>query len=107
MGRVEKRELVNRLTILLAHLLKWSHQPSLRGNSWRLTIKEQRLQIADHLDDNPSLAAFLDDAMRSAWARARLEAARETGHDEDTFARECPWAFARVISETFWPDERE
>jgi len=39
MGRSEKRELVNRLTVLLLHLLKWQFQPGLRGNSWRGSIK--------------------------------------------------------------------
>ncbi len=42
MGRGEKRELAGRLKVLLAHLLKWRHQPGNRGNSWRLTIEEQR-----------------------------------------------------------------
>jgi hypothetical protein len=33
MGRSEKRELTNRLAVLLAHLLKWVFQPELRSNS--------------------------------------------------------------------------
>ena len=55
MGRSEKRELISRLKLLLAHLLKWQFQPTLRGNSWRLTIEEQRRDVAEHLADNPSL----------------------------------------------------
>lgn len=42
LGRAEKRELVNRLTVLLTHLLKWQAQPGRRSTSWRLTIIEQR-----------------------------------------------------------------
>src|ERR1700730_15259978 len=38
MGKTEKRKLVSRLAVLLLHLLKWSHQPSHRGKSWRLSI---------------------------------------------------------------------
>ena len=49
MGRSEKRELVNRLTVLLLHLLKWQFQPALRGNSWRLSIEKQRYRLEDHL----------------------------------------------------------
>ena len=45
MGRSEKRELYNRLIILLLHLLKWEYQPSHRSNSWLSTINEQRRQI--------------------------------------------------------------
>ena len=31
MGKTEKRELVNRLAVLMLHLLKWQFQPGLRG----------------------------------------------------------------------------
>ena len=31
MGARERRELVNRLVVLLVHLLKWQHQPDRRG----------------------------------------------------------------------------
>lgn len=40
MGASERRELINRLAVLLAHLLKWQYQPSFRGRSWQLTLKE-------------------------------------------------------------------
>ncbi|HET8997735.1 MAG TPA: DUF29 family protein [Acetobacteraceae bacterium] len=33
--------LVNRLTMLCLHLLKWRFQPSHRGTNWQLTIKKQ------------------------------------------------------------------
>ena len=75
MGRSEKRELVNRLTVLLLHLLKWQFQPSLHGNSWRLTIEEQRYRLEDHLKDNPSLKVQLGQAMRDAYRLALIEAA--------------------------------
>ncbi len=79
MGRSEKRELVNRLAVLLAHLLKWQFQPGLRGNSWRLTIIEQRLRLAAHLKDNPSLRPYLPEAFGDAWRLAAVMAERETG----------------------------
>jgi len=62
MGKTEKRELVSRLTVLLPHLLKWRHQPSHRGKSWRLSIADARNEIIDHLEDNPSLKVVLDSA---------------------------------------------
>jgi len=40
MGRAEQEQLISRLSVLLAHLLKWRFQPDRRGNSWRLTILE-------------------------------------------------------------------
>ncbi len=40
-----RRELKNRLRVLLAHLLKWQAQPKRRSRSWAATIAEQRDQI--------------------------------------------------------------
>jgi hypothetical protein len=59
MGRSEKRDLTNRLTVLLAHLLKWQHQPNLRSRSWELAMAEQREQVDEVLDENPSLRVQL------------------------------------------------
>jgi hypothetical protein len=105
MGRSEKRELVNRLKVLLAHLLKWQFQPTLRGTSWRLTIEEQRREVAEHLADNPSLKATLPEAMASAYGSAILVAARETGLGREVFPANCPWTFDRATSDDFWPGE--
>ncbi|HEY3621839.1 MAG TPA: DUF29 domain-containing protein [Roseiarcus sp.] len=104
MGKTEKRELVSRLTVLLLDLLKWRHQPSHRGKSWRLTIANARYEITDHLEDNPSLKAVLDTAMEQAYRSARLKAAIETEFDEDDFPARCPWSFAEAMDEGFWPE---
>ncbi|MBF0333316.1 MAG: DUF29 domain-containing protein [Alphaproteobacteria bacterium] len=103
MGRTEKRELVSRLTVLLSHLLEWRYQPSRRGASWYASITNTRRDLADHLDDNPSLKAMLGAAIAKAYGRAILEAAAETGLDRETFPATCPWGFERVMGETFWP----
>ena len=104
MGRAEKRELVNRLAVLLLHLLKWAHQPERRGKSWWLTIAEQRRQIARHLRDNPSLAASVDEAMTDAYGDAVLRAERETDLPRDSFPWACPYGFAEATDDNFWPD---
>ena len=104
MGKGEKRELVSRLAVLLLHLLKWKFQPALRGNSWRLTIEEQRDEIEDHLGDNPSLKANLSETIKSAYRRAILGAARETGMERDVFPAVCPWSFEQMMDAEFWPD---
>lgn len=104
MGRSEKRELVNRLATLLLHLLKWQFQPAMRGNSWRLSAKEQRLRLADHLDDNPSLKAHLPSAIAHAYRLALVEAERETGLAESVFPATCSWSFDEIMDEAFRPD---
>jgi hypothetical protein len=105
MGRSERRELVNRLVVLLLHLLKWRYQPALRGNSWRLSIKEQRIRLASHLSDNPSLQAGIDDAMAQAYQLAAIEAERETGLPERNFPAVCPFSFEQAMDASFRPDE--
>ncbi|MGA9865397.1 MAG: DUF29 domain-containing protein [Acetobacteraceae bacterium] len=104
MGRGEKRELVNRLAVLLAHLLKWQFQPGLRSTSWRLTIIEQRKRLARHLIDNPSLKPSLPEALADAYDLARLTAQRETGLLDNTFPPTCPFSFEQAADEQFWPD---
>ncbi len=45
MGKRHQQELINRLAVLLMHLLKWQFQPGKRTHSWKYTIKEQRLRV--------------------------------------------------------------
>jgi hypothetical protein len=104
LGRTEKRELVSRLTVLLTHLLEWAFQPNLRSRSWRLTIETQRDDVVDHLADNPSLKARLDELLAKAYRRARREAELETGLAESAFPVSCPWTFAQIVDPDFWPE---
>ena len=59
-GKSEQRELASRMSLLLAHLLKWRYQPERRGSSWQRTIKEQRRAIAARIGETPSLKVSLD-----------------------------------------------
>lgn len=104
MGRGEKRELINRLSVLLAHLLKWPFQPERRGHSWAYTIREQRLQLVRHMRDNPSLHAKTAEAMSDAYETAILAAAEDTGLLEKTFPPVCPFSFNQAMNADFWPD---
>ena len=103
MGRGEKRELVNRLDVLLLHLLKWQFQPGFRSQSWRASIREQRIRLATHLKDNPSLKSKLDEAIGEAYQLSVIEAGRETGLPESAFPAICPYAFAQAMDPEFWP----
>jgi len=103
-GKAEKRELVSRLTVLLAHLLQWQYQRERRGKSWRNTVISQRFDVADHLTDNPSLRARLGQSIGDAYKRARLAAANETDLDVDAFPVTCPWPFEQIMDADFWPD---
>ncbi len=103
MGRGEKRELVNRLTILLMHLLKWQFQPGFRSASGSSSIREQRIRLRSHLQDNPSLKAKLDEAYAEAYELAVIGAARETGLPEGLFPAALPYRFEEAMDAGFWP----
>lgn len=105
MGKTEKRELANRLAVLLLHLLKWQFQPVRRGASWEATVRVQRRDLAVHLTDNPSLKAKVAEAIEQAYGNAVIQAAAETGYPETTFPAECPWSFEQIMDAAFWPDQ--
>lgn len=104
MGRSERRELVNRLVVLILYLLKWRFQANRQGNSWRLSIKEQRISLKSHLQDNPSLKSQMDWAISQAYELALIEAQRETGLPESVFPAICPYTNDQLLDDAFWPE---
>jgi type I site-specific restriction endonuclease len=104
-GKSEQRELANRLSLLLAHLLKWQFQPERRGSSWHRTIREQRRAIKARLDRTPSLEAMLRDAtwLDEIWADAVADAVGETGLS--AFPGNCPWRLTDVLEVDWLPPE--
>jgi hypothetical protein len=104
LGKSLERELYSRLSVLLAHLLKWQIQPSLRGNSWALTIAHQRFELGRLLRKNPGLKAKIAGEFGDAYRAARLLAARETGFDLELLPEHCPFTRAQVLDESFLPE---
>jgi hypothetical protein len=104
MGKAEKRELVNRLTVLLLHLLKWRVQPGMRGSSWQATVKVQRRDLERLFRDNPSLKSYLAEAMSDAYGDAIILAASETGLPEAALPSDCPWSCEQAMDAEFWPE---
>ena len=106
MGRSEKRQLVDRLAVLIAHLLKWQYQPQerqYRANSWLNTIEEQRERISDHLRENPSLKARLDEYFQNGYKYGVLKASKETGIEKKKFPADCPYTLKQVLDVEFLP----
>lgn len=104
MGRSEQRELINRLSVLMLHLLTWRFQPNLRGASWKATIAVQRADLSDLLLDSPGLKSKLGESIGRAYGRAVIKAIGETGLPEDTFPPDCPWAFEQMMDSSFLPE---
>ena len=103
LGISQRSELASRLTVLMAHLLKWQYQSSKRSHSWRVTIVNQRIEIERHLSDNPTLASQLATFVANNYRGAVKKATVETRLERNTFPVECPWTAAQIVDEEFWP----
>ena len=104
LGRSEKHELINRLSLVISHLLKWQYQPTMRGHGWIYSIKEQRKQSKIHLKDNPSLKSKLEEILTDAYDVAISKAAKETTLDEKSFPQKCPYTFEQIMDNGFYPE---
>ena len=104
MGKTELRALESRITVLLAHLLKWEYQPGRRSKSWQRTLIEQRKRARRLLGDSPSLEPKLPALLPDAYDSALRWAADETGMDERDFPQTCPYSVEQVLDGDFYPD---
>jgi len=104
MGKSQKRELISRLIVLLAHLLKWRFQPKRHSGNWKATIMVQRDELVRLLRDSPSLKASLEEAIEDAYGTAPKVAMSETSLPRSTFPAICPWTWTQIIDEEFWPE---
>jgi hypothetical protein len=103
MGRRDRRELKSRLRVVLLHLLKWQAQPDQRGTSWRKTLRPQRREIRDLLQQSPSLRREVPDLIRDAYADAVKDAIDETGLRAEVFPSESFYAADGVLAEDWLP----
>ena len=105
LGRSERRELQNRLEVLLTHLLKWQFQPRRRSRSWSATIAVQRVRIRQYLEQNPGLKPALPTLLPQAYETARVDViTRLSGSGEPQPPESCPWTFDQTINPGFVPD---
>jgi hypothetical protein len=99
----DKRELKNRLKVLLEHLLKrlYVDLPQ-EFNGWERTIREQRSQIAEIFEQSPSLKNIWIPSFNKAWEVA-LEIVRE---DYPQFHFPNSWQFSLdldlILKVKFW-----
>lgn len=106
MSASERRELLNRLQILVTHLLKYQFQPERRSKSWKLTIVHQRTAIERLLKQSPSLKRLLDasEEIQDVYRKAVREAVLETDLDNSIFPLECPYGIDDMLNDEFWPE---
>ncbi|MEA3642731.1 MAG: DUF29 domain-containing protein [Lamprobacter sp.] len=104
MGKAQRHALASHLKVLIVHLLKWRYQPSFRGVSWRLSIANARDEIAELLEDSPSLRRKIGELVARRYPAARNRAALETGLAEETFPDNCPFSEHNLLDAAYWPD---
>jgi hypothetical protein len=96
MARRDRREVLNRLKMLLVHLLKWEHQPGKRSRSWEATIRDQRQELGDLLESG-TLHRHAEGVLEVAYRRAVPLAAAETGLDDSAFPASCPYTLVELL----------
>ena len=105
-GRSERSQIEHRLTVLVAHLLKWRTQPGARSTGWQGTIIEQRTRLARILKDSPSLKHYPAEVFEKfCYLSARLRASKETGIDFTLFPETPPFTVEQVLDDGFLPKE--
>jgi hypothetical protein len=94
----DRREVLSRLTTLLAHRLKWDFQPRKRSRSWALTLLEQQDELEQVLESQ-TLRNHARDVLAKAYAKAVRRAMKETGLAENRFPEECPYTLDGLLSD--------
>jgi hypothetical protein len=97
MAKRDRREVESRLTQLIAHVLKWMHQPKKRTRIWHATIVVQRQELSRVLQGG-LLRKHALRVLGSVYRDAVEQAAVETGLTTDTFPAECPYALDELLS---------
>jgi hypothetical protein len=106
MSASERRELLNRLQLLLLYLLKYQYQPERRGKSWLLTINHQRTAIERLLEESPSLRRLLDpETLDKIFGKAVRDTAIETDLERELFPVTCPYGIAEILNEDWLPGD--
>jgi FMN phosphatase YigB (HAD superfamily) len=99
LGKQERQELRNRLGVLLGHLLKWHYQPEARSKSWLATIQEQRREVQECLEDNPSLKPYLPEAIARGYRKGLDLVNRETPLDPKKLPQSCPFSNEEIFEQ--------
>jgi hypothetical protein len=108
MGKSQISEFASQLGIIIDHLLRLKVQTDrseAHERSWRTTIRVQREDLADHLDENPGLRnpEIIARAMKKGWRQGLILAVRETGLDDRHFPTDCPFSFEDLTDPDFLP----
>ena|SRR5271166_4664927 len=103
MARSDRREIRNRLTVLVIHLLKCWAKSETRPASWLGNIAEQRDQITMLIEDSPSLRSFPQQILDRCYPSARRKAAVQMRLRETFFPNSCPFRVDEILDAGWFP----
>jgi len=92
---------------LIGHLLKWDYQSDRRSQSWRATMRLQRDEVSDILQENPSLKPYLAEAIEKGFRKGCNLFIEETSLDFEILPRSCPYTIAQLLDPSFPTDGAE
>jgi hypothetical protein len=107
MGRSERKEIKNRLIVLIDHLLKlmyWEEEKVYNARGWRKTIVEQRRQISFSIEDSPSLRSLLGEIFLDCYHIAREDMLRKYQLSSDIFPIDPPFTIEDVVNPEYLPE---
>lgn len=97
MAKRDRREVESRLVILLAHILKWVHQPDKRSRSWQVSIIEQRQELK-RLASRGVLRNHAESVLADVYREAVERSAIETDLSPKAFPAECEYSIDELLS---------
>lgn len=103
LGGRDRRELKSRLRVLFNHLLKRCYVSSPQDfRGWELTIREQRTELQDLLEQSPSLRQYFLHEFDVVW-RSALSQVQED-YPTSQFPDGCsfPQDVDTLLSQRFW-----
>jgi Domain of unknown function DUF29 len=95
----DERALGAQLKRIMAHMLKQQVQPQRASRSWIDSIENGREEIADILEQSPSLRRTLPGLMTKNYPRAVAQASRDTRLPIDSFPLQPPFTLPEVLAE--------
>jgi hypothetical protein len=107
LGRSDRLQLLNRLTVLLEHLLRRLYVKLPQNyNGWERTIRTQRRHLENLLDDSPSLKSIWSERFDLAWKIALKTVRKE--YKDYSFPDRWPYEsdVESMLDRDFWEDEQ-
>jgi hypothetical protein len=95
----DERALGSQLKRIITHMLKQRYQPQRATRSWVDSIENGREEIADILEQSPSLRRTLPGLMSRNYPRAVAQASRDTRLPIDHFPIQPPFTLEEVLGQ--------